>query len=467
MMTFQKTPVRPVTAACLAWAVGLALPGCQPPAAVKGATSNASSTKGNEAEAPKVTTVRPVRKAIAQKTEQPGRIEAFLSAPLYPRATGYVQEVLVDIGDKVHGPKLDEKGKVISPGQPLLIISAPEVIEQLQQARANVQQAQADAKQAEAAILVAKAATQSAIALVEQAKADAQKTEADVKRWKSEYDRVSSLAESRAVTAKLADEAEQQFRAAEASRSAALATIRSVEAKASEAEVGVRKSEADADAVKARLAVAEASVRQAQAMVDYLTMRAPFDGMITQRQVDPGRLVQLSKGAGDAALLTIMQADTVRLFVDVPEIDAVLVEPGRKATIRIPSLPGRTIEGAVTRAAWSLDAGNRTLRTEFDLPNADGVLRPGMFAQVILAVAERADTLVVPKSAVVTVDGQPACMVVSKDGVVEARPVQVGLRATAEVEITSGLSTEDSVISANASAFKSGQKVQAAQPAKT
>jgi RND family efflux transporter MFP subunit len=202
-------------------------------------------------------------------------------------------------------------------------------------------------------------------------------------------------------------------------------------------------------------------------MVDYLTMRAPFDGIITQRQVDPGRLVQLSKGAGDAALLTIIQADTVRLFVDVPETDAVLVEPGRKATIRIPSLPGRTIEGTVTRASWSLDAGNRTLRTEFDLPNPDGAMRPGMFAQVTLAVAERAETLVVPKSAVVTIDGQPTCMVVSKDGVVAARPVQIGLRTAAELEITSGLSTEDAVISANASAFKSGQKVQAPGPAKS
>ncbi len=463
MMTRMNFLSRSAAAACLATMSTCVVSGCQPAGEMKASTAQPSAVNAGDAELPKVTTVQPVRKPIAQKTEQPGRIEAFLSAPLYPRATGYVQEVLVDIGDRVTGPKLDDKGQIVEPGQPLIIISAPEVQEQLEQARAFVLQAEADAKQAQAAILVAKALVDSAAALVEQVKADAQKTEADVKRWKSEFDRVSSLAETKAVTAKLADETEQQYRAAEAGQAAAHARVRSVEAKASEAKVGVRKAEADADAVSARLAVAHAGVRQAQAMVDYLTMRAPFDGTVTQRHIDPGRLVQPAKGAGDPALLTIVQADVVRLFVDVPEIDSVLVEPGRKATIRIPSLPGRSIEGQVTRAAWSLDAGNRTLRTEFDLPNTDGALRPGMFAQVSLAVAEREDALVVPKSTVVQLAGQPTCMVVSDQGIVEARPVQLGLRGTNELEITSGLSTDDSVISANASAFKSGQKVHAIQ----
>jgi RND family efflux transporter MFP subunit len=455
-------PARSAAAVCFA---ALAVAGCAPPEQIKAATAPAaapasSSTGGGASQdLPKVTTTLATKKPIAQKTEQPGRIEAFQVAPLFPRATGYVQEVLVDIGDRVQGPKLDEKGNITTPGQPLIVISAPDIEEQLHQAQASLKQAEAEARQAEAAILVAKASVQSANALIEQSKADALKSDADVKRWKSEYDRVSSLAESRAVTAKLADEAEQQFRAAEAGRASAHANIRSVEAKGSEAQVGVTKAEADAEAMRARVAVAEAAVRQAQVMVDYLTVRAPFDGTITQRQVDPGRLVQLPK-AMEKPLLTVVQADTVRLFVEVPEIDAVLVEAGRKATIRIPSLPGRMIEGTVTRAAWSLDESNRTLRTEFDLPNKDGLLRPGMFAQVVLAVAERPEALVVLKSAVVVIEGQSTCMVV-KEGVVEARPVQVGLRAASEVEITSGLAAGDAVISANASAFKTGQRVQA------
>lgn len=441
--------------------------GCGPrPTAATAGNAAVPTPSSADAELPKVSTARPVRKVITQKTEQPGRIEAFLSAPLFSRGAGYVESVVVDIGDRVTGPKLDDKGNATEPGQALLVIAAPEIHEQLNQARARVQQAQADARQADAAILVAKAAVESAKALVEQSAADVKKAEADLKRWKSEFDRLTALVETKAVTAKVAEEAEQQYRAAEAAQTAAQANVKSMAAKASEAEVGVTKAEADAEAIKARVAVAEAEVRQAQTMVDYLTLRAPFDGTITQRNVDPGRLVASSKGAADSPLLTIVQADKVRLFVDVPEIDAVLVEPGRKATIRVPSLPGRAIEGTVTRASWSLDAGNRTLRTEFELPNDDGSLRPGMFAQVDLVVAESPDALVVPKGAVVTLEGQSACLVVTADGTIQGRLVRTGLRTTSEVEILSGVTTEDDVIAVNASAFKPGLKVARSQPAK-
>jgi HlyD family secretion protein len=458
MITFHSSDARGASAPCawvirLSFAGALAASGCQPP---EPSATAATTTKPSEPELPKVSVVHPVKQAIAQKTVQPGRIEPFLYAPLLPRATGYVQQVFVDIGDRVAGPKLDDKGNVIEPGQPLLVISAPEINEQLRQSEASL-------RQAEAAILVAQAAVQSAQALVEQSRADAEKTQADVKRWQSEYERVKSLADAKAVTAKLAEETEQQFRAAEASQSAAQAKVRSMSARASEAEVGVTKARADADAIRARQAVAEAAVRQAQAMVDYLTLRAPFDGIITERNIDPGRLVQ--PGANQEPLLTVIQAETVRLFIDVPEGDAVLVEPGRKAAIRVPSAQGHSFEGTVTRVSWSLQQGNRTLRTEFALPNPEGLLRPGMFAEVELTVASKDDALVVPKTAVTTVEGQPACMTV-KDGIVHARPVRLGLRTMKDVEILSGLSESDAVISANASAFKPGQQVALNEPAK-
>jgi len=462
MKSLFETPPK---LACIALMIAIAcFSGCArsgPSSAVAGTTPPTTAS-----ELPKVSTVHPTRKAIAQKSEQPGRIDAFLMAPLHTHASGYVHKVLVDIGDHVSGPKSDDKGQELTPGQVLVVISAPEVDEQLRQAEANVQKVQADVRQADAAVLVARAASESAKALVDEAEAETLKAEADLKRWKSEFDRVTELAASKTVTGKLADEAEQQYRAAVAGQAAVAAKVRSVMAKASEAEVGIKKSEADAEAVKARLTVAEAEVRQAQAMVDYLTLRAPFDGIITQRSVDPGRLVQPAKSPQETPLLTIVQADTLRLFVDIPEADAVLVEPGRKATIRVPSLPGQALEGTVTRTAWSLDAGNRTLRTEFDLSNPDGKLRPGMFAQVELTVAERAEAVVVPKGAVITVDGQTVCLAVGSDGTVQSRPVKTGLRTATEVEVVSGVTPDDKVISANAAAFKPGQKVATSQPSK-
>src|SRR5262249_23344671 len=103
------------------------------------------------ADLPKVSAVKPVKKPIAQKTEQPGRIEAFLSSPLFSKSTGYVQAVNVDIGDRVTGPKFGPNGKEIAPGQPLVVISAPEIEEQLHQAEAKVLQVKADTRQFEAA----------------------------------------------------------------------------------------------------------------------------------------------------------------------------------------------------------------------------------------------------------------------------------------------------------------------------
>ncbi len=113
----------------------------------------------------------------------------------------------------------------------------------------------------------------------------------------------------------------------------------------------------------------------------------------------------------------------------------------------------------MTRTSWSLEASNRTLRTEIDLPNDHQKFRPGMFANVELIVAQRGDTLVVPRTAVVAIAGKPTCLVVGSDGTITARPVQVGLRTPTELEILNGLTTSEFVISANASAFRPGQRV--------
>lgn len=434
--------------------VGFLLCGC------RGESPGEAGVNQSREELPRVSTAFPVRKNFAQKTEQPGQIEAFASAPIHAKVSGYVKSVLVDIGDKVAGPKLDANGNATQPGQPLAVIDAPEILEDVRQKEAKVQQAKADARQSQAAIRVAEAAAESALAKVEETKSEQSEAMAGYERWKSEFVRISELAASKTVTQKLADETEQQYRAAEAAIAAVGARIRSAESSATEAQVAVEKSRADAESVAARLAVAEAELRSSQVMADYLTLRAPFDGVVSTRDIDPGRLVQSAKGANDRPLLTVIQADTVRLFIEVPENDAVLVAPGRKATIRVAAAAGKPFEGSVARTSWTLSASNRTLRTEIDIPNGEGILRPGMFAQVELIVAEREGALVVPKGAVVSLDGRPGCLAVSSSGVLEKKVVETGLKSATEVEIKSGLTESDEVIVANAAAFKPGQKVE-------
>lgn len=407
---------------------------------------------------PKVSTARPVRKAIHQKTEQPGRIEALLTAPLHAKVSGYVSQVLVDIGDRVKGPIFDPAGKETSPGQPLLTIAAPELEEQVNQATAKIKQAESDIAQADAAVLVAKAILKSAESRIQEARALVLKSDANVKRWTSENTRVIALVKSNSVTMKVADETEQQLRGAEADQVASTAAVSTAEAKVAEARAGIAKAEADVIAAKARLAVAEAEKRQAAAVAGYLVIRAPFDGVVSQRAVDPGRLVQ-SPTAMASPLLTVVKADIVRLFVEVPESDAVLVEPGRTATVRIPALPDQKFTAKVTRTAWSLESSNRSLKTELDMPNPDQQFRPGMFAQVELTVAEKSDALVIPRTAVVTSATGPICFAVGKDGTIEGKPVRLGLRTGTEVEVISGVSADDELISANVGAFKPGQRV--------
>jgi RND family efflux transporter MFP subunit len=294
---------------------------------------------------------------------------------------------------------------------------------------------------------------------VQEARSAEEKSEADFQRWKSEFARISDLAASKTVTQKLADETQQQLRAAESAKSSTAAKIQSAMSKATEAKVSVEKSKADADSVRARLAVAEAELRSAQVMVDYLTLRAPFTGVISERNVDPGRLVQSAKGATDPPLFTVIQAETVRLFIEVPEAEAVLVEPGRHAAIRVSASGGTSITGTVTRTGWSLASSNRTLRTEIDIPNSAGLLRPGMFAQVELTVAERENAIVVPKGAVISLDGQTCCLAVGAEGELQKRPVVTGLKNPVEIEIVSGLTEKDEILVANVAAFKPGQKV--------
>lgn len=409
---------------------------------------------------PKVATSKPVRKTLVQKTIQPGRIEAFSTTPIHAKIGGFVDLVKVDIGDRVTGPKRDAEGRITEPGQTLAVLTAPELEAELQQKQAMVEQVAAEVLQAEAAVKVAESMLVSATAGVEEHIAGQQRATALYERWKSEFDRMTVLSDAKTVTPKLMEEAELQFKSADASRSEANARVRSAEAALHEASVSIEKAQADVQAVKSHLRVAEADRDRVAALRDYLQITAPFDGIITERRIDPGHLVQPSRSAADAPLFVVVQADTVRLFVEVPEADAGLVENGRPARITISAQSNTAFDGTVARTGWALQSGTRALRCEIDVPNPDGRLRPGMYAQVELSVAERPDVLSVPKTGVVTKDGQFFCVTVTSDGTILRKPVQTGIRSATEIEITSGLDGSEDILTANAAAFADGQIVE-------
>jgi RND family efflux transporter MFP subunit len=428
--------------------------GCSKPVDTENASSQTPAS-----ELPKVATVKPKKMSLTQKTEQPAKIEAFSMTRIHAKVNGFIDQILVDIGDRVTGPKKDDQGNIIEPGQLLAVLVAPELSDELAQKEAMIAQAEADIDQARAAIEVTEALAQSADANVAESVAGQRKVEAEYQRWKSEADRISILASTKTVTAKLAEETNQQMKSADAAREEVVARIQSAKAKQNEAIVAISKAKADLRSIEAKRKIAQAEYQRVKSLCEYMHIRAPYSGTISVRNFDPGSLMQVSQANNDNPLFTIVQTDKVRVTLNVPETDAVLVKKDGKAAIKVPALNNRIFEGKVARTSWVLSTSTRTLECEIEVENGEGLLRPGMYANVELIVAQKSDVLSLPRSAIVQQDGKPTSLIVNTDGTIARRVLQTGIVTATDIEVVSGLDGSEDVISANVNAFKEGQKV--------
>jgi HlyD family secretion protein len=428
--------------------------GCGPPAAAQ-----KGEEKPAEEAALRVSVVAPQKKTLVRRTEQPGQVRAFEETPVFAEVTGRVKKVHVDVGDPVRGPKLDEQGQV------LLEIDAPEMLDDLQQKKALVAQADAQIKQAAAAIRVAKAAENAAAAGVAEAEATVDRAEAFFVAAQSEMERVNDLFVSKASTQKLVDEATSRLKAADAARKEVAAKITSAKSLLAAKAAGLEQANSDLDAAKSKLDVAKADERRAQTLIQFLTIRAPYNGTVTARNVDRGHLVQTGKNSTDKPLLVVVDATMLRVLVDVPEGDAPLVQVGSEVLLRTPAVAGPPVAGKVTRTAWVLQPATRTLRVEIDVPSNSGKLRPGMYVYADLKLAERKDAMALPKTAILTQENQSFCLAVNGENKIVRLPIQVGIRAGEEVEVVSGLKGSERVIALNAAAYREGQTVEIVPPA--
>jgi RND family efflux transporter MFP subunit len=171
---------------------------------------------------------------------------------------------------------------------------------------------------------------------------------------------------------------------------------------------------------------------------------APFDGVITQRNVDVGSLVQ-GNDTGGTFMFEIMQVDVIRVRVYVPQDAAFGVAPGIDAVVRVPELPDREFAGTVTRIADAQQSGTRTLLTEIDLPNPGSALRSGVYCMVELRIPRRTPSFVVPADALIFNRNGMQVAVVS-DGKAEIRKVRVARDLGTRVEVDSGIVAGDQVI---------------------
>lgn len=416
------------------------------------APTDAATDPGN-AGVTRVVVARPIRKELVLHTTQPARLEAYEVTPLYAKVAGYVDEVAVDIGDTV------------KKGQTLITLRIPELQNAVDQRRALLAQANAEIAQAEAAVLAARAAADTAAAHVKEAQAGVGRAEADQDRWEAEHLRIASLAESGSVTPKLAEETKSQLRAAESAGDEATAAVESAEAAVREAEALIAKSEADTQAAVARKAVAEANLAEANTMLSYTKLTAPFDGVVISRAVDPGHFVQPVNGAGAKPLAAVASMSRMRVSLDVSEMEAGLVDVGDPVVLRVQARRGLDIEGKIARISWSLDAGNRSLRAEVDVANKDAKLRPGMYATAVIELDRRDEPLTLPATAIMRNGAEAACMIV-EDGKATRRVIEAGLRVGSDVEIVRGLSETSEVVMLRPEALSEGQLVQPLIPSK-
>jgi RND family efflux transporter MFP subunit len=306
----------------------------------------------------------------------PGNMQAFDAATLYARATGYISQRLVDIGSRVH------KGDVLA------VIAAPDLDQQLVQARAQLLQMKAALDQAVA---------QRSLAHLTNARTSRLVTEGWASRQQGDQDRTTLSTQS--------------------------------------AGVGV---------AQANVAAAVAQVDRLTELTGFEKVTAPFDGVITARDIDVGNLVTADATSG-TPLFSISHNDTLRVQVYVPQEDFFGLQDGQDATITVPQLPGKIFRGRVARNAAALGATTRTLLAEVDVDNRDGALSPGLYG-IVHIEEPRTDPIISVPSQAVMFDKTGLSVAVIEGDRIAIRHLDVAADNGATLDVRAGLKDGDKVI---------------------
>jgi RND family efflux transporter MFP subunit len=341
---------------------------------------------------PAVSVIHPKPGAMKNEVVLPGNIQAFTDSPIYARSSGYLKQWNVDIGGHVKA------------GQVLAIIEAPELDQQVVQAKATIQQAQASLDQA--------------IANEQQGKANEELARVNAERWKN-------LVGKGAVSRQENDQYQAQYQAQAANLNALEQAIA---------------------AARSNIAAAQANLGRLEEMQNYETVKAPFDGIVTARNIDVGALI--NAGNGGAAQELFHMADSRA------------AAPGLKSYLTLSEFPGRHFPGELVRTSGAIDQATRTLLTEVDVDNASGELRPGAYAEVHLMIPEGSRSLILPVSALIFRSEGLRVGVVREGNRAELVPVILGKDFGNEVEVVSGIAENDSVIANPPDSLASGAQVQ-------
>ncbi|MGA3317725.1 MAG: efflux RND transporter periplasmic adaptor subunit [Candidatus Korobacteraceae bacterium] len=373
-----------------------------------GKTDGAALLLGNNERIP-FAAVAPVTRAnIANSFSIAGQFLPYQNVALHAKVAGYIRSIYVDIGDRVHT------------GQVLAVLEVPELVAQVDEAKAGVHHAEEE---------------------IERAKSNVARAEADHVALHANADRLVNTEKARPglIAQQELDDANAKDRASGAQVDAAKSALA---------------------AARQQLEVAKADQQHYSALSDYTRIVAPYDGVVTWRYADTGSLVQAgTSNTSGLPVVTVAQINLLRLRIPVPESIAAKVRTGDSADVKIQAT-GEQFTGKITRFTDALDPSTRTMQVEIDVPNPTYRLQPGMYADVVLASDSRKDVLTVPVNAIQRDRNKVKVLVVGPQNRVESREVQLGVQSSNNVEIVAGLSPGERVIVGNLGSYQPGELVQ-------
>ena len=386
-------------------AAGLSLPGLT---GLVACNSRPKRSETSAAEIPTAAVVAASRGDIAHVLNLAGQFQPYQVVDVHAKVSGYIKNIFVDIGDKVHA------------GETLAILEVPELNAQLK-------------------------GTQSEFA---RSKDEITRAKHEVARAESEHSAVHAdyLRLVQAAAAQPGLIAQQEL---DNAQSKDLSTAAQIDA-----------AQAALSAAKQGSDVADANRERVQDLNDYTHVTAPLNGVIVFRYADTGALIQAGTSSDTQSLpiVKLSQSDLLRLRVPVPEDAVRYVHVGQNMEVRVDAV-GRSLTGMVVRFTRNVSLETRTMETEIDVPNKDLSLTPGMYANTELQLDHRDNVLTIPVQAVVNDGNRRTALVVDSQNHVQQRVIQTGIQGSELVEVTGGLSEGERVIVGGQSKYQVGEQV--------
>jgi multidrug efflux system membrane fusion protein len=215
---------------------------------------------------------------------------------------------------------------------------------------------------------------------------------------------------------------------------------------------------------QANLASADANVRRLEQLEGFKDVYAPFTGVLTRRNVDPGALINAGAQAAGRELFDLARVDPLRVYTSVPQAYAPYIKVGAKTFVTLQEYPGQKFAAIVERTAEAIDTNTRTLLTEVDVPNKDGRLLPGSFGEVHFAVGSNVNKVTVPVNTMLFRAQGAQVAVVGPDNKVELRPINIGRDYGTTLEVLGGVEPTDRIVVNPPDSLEQGQQVNVAQP---